>query len=65
MREDQLVPEGAVEDSLPAPMDLYPTMDSLQDVLDLVPQIIPATHRNKVFALLGTYHNTLLKNIKP
>lgn len=42
-------------------MPLYPTMGSLQDVIDLADSKLPITNKNELFALLMIYHNTLLK----
>ena len=41
-------------------MGLFPTMGSLQDVVDLADSKLPITSRNEVISLLMTYHNTLL-----
>ena len=46
------------------PMALFPTMGSLQDVLDLAESRLPICTKNDVITLLGTYHNTLLKTIQ-
>lgn len=44
--------------------NLYPTLDSLQDVLDLGASKMPINQWNEMVAILGCYHNTLLKVIK-
>lgn len=41
-------------------MGLFPTMGSLQEVVDLADSKLPITSRNEVISLLMTYHNTLL-----
>ena len=41
-------------------MGLFPTMGSLQGVVDLADSKLPITSRNEVISLLMTYHNTLL-----
>lgn len=46
------------------PMPLFPTMGSLQEVIDLAEANLPITTKNDITALLGMYHNTLLKEIK-
>lgn len=46
------------------PMNLFPTLDSLQDVVDLAESKLPLIHKNEVTSLLMTYHNTLLKQLK-
>lgn len=45
------------------PMALFPTMGSLQDVIDLAESRLPISTKNDVITLLGTYHNTLLKQL--
>ena len=45
------------------PQPLYPTLDSLNQVIALVESSIPKKHQNEVIGLLMTYHNTLLKLI--
>lgn len=42
------------------PMSVFPTLGSLQDVLDLAESKLPITDRNELFSLLFSYHNTLL-----
>ena len=42
---------------------LFPTMGSLQDVVDLADSKLPITSRNEVISLLMTYHNTLLAHL--
>lgn len=44
-----------------APMGLFPTMGSLQEVIDFADSKLPITDKNDLFTLLMTYHNTLLK----
>lgn len=46
-----------------APMALFPTLGSLQEVVDLAESKLPITSKNEVLALLMTYHNTLLKKL--
>lgn len=43
------------------PMSLFPTLGSLQEVVDFADSKLPITDKNEVFSLLMTYHNTLLK----
>ena len=45
----------------PQPMSLYPTLDSLQDVVDLAESKLPINNKNDLVGMLCTYHNTLLK----
>lgn len=42
------------------PMKIYPTMDSLQSVVDLAYSQMPSIPQNVVFGILMSYHNTLL-----
>lgn len=45
-------------------MTLFPTMGSLQEVVDLAESKMPITSRNELVSLLMTYHNTILKELK-
>ena len=47
----------------PIPMTLYPTMDSLDEVMALAQARVPQVSRNEIVSLLLIYHNTLLKEI--
>ena len=42
-------------------MSLYPTMNSLDEVVALAKSKLPVTSHNDLISLLMTYHNTLLK----
>ena len=44
----------------PVPLPIYPTLGSLQEVVDLADSKHPISSKNELFALLMTYHNTLL-----
>lgn len=46
------------------PMGLFPTMGSLQEVVDYADSKLPITCRNELCSVLMTYHNTLLKTIQ-
>lgn len=46
-----------------APMGLFPTLNSLQEVLDLAHSQLPVERHNQMTALILTYHNTLLRCI--
>lgn len=46
------------------PMGLFPCMGSLQEVVDLAKSKFPTEQHNDVLALLYTYHNTLLEEVK-
>lgn len=48
----------------PKPMPLYPTMASLQSVVDLAESQLPIQSKNAITGLLMTYHNTLLQQVK-
>jgi hypothetical protein len=41
-------------------MGLYPTMTSLQSVVDLAKSQLPSIHHNAMTGLMMTYHNTML-----
>ena len=44
-------------------MPLFPTLGSLQEVMDFADSKLPITTKNDITTLLMTYHNTLLKQI--
>lgn len=46
-----------------APMALFPTLGSLQEVVDFAESKLPITDKNELTSLLMTYHNTLLMQI--
>lgn len=46
-----------------APLTLYPTLNTLQEVMDLAHSQVPIHHKNQITSLLFTYHNTLLKTL--
>lgn len=48
----------------PAPMSLYPTLDSLQSAVDLAYSQLPGVSQNTVLKLMMIYHNTLLKALE-
>lgn len=45
------------------PMTLFPTMDSLQEVVNLAQSKLPVNYQNEMVGLLMTYQNTLLKQL--
>lgn len=47
----------------PEQLTLFPTMNSVKDVLDFAEAKLPINNRNDVVTLLGTYHNTLLNQL--
>jgi hypothetical protein len=42
------------------PMTLFPTLGSLQEVIDMADSQLPLASKNTVISILMTYHNTLL-----
>lgn len=44
-------------------MALFPTLGSLQEVVDFSESKLPITDKNELLSLLMTYHNTLLKEV--
>lgn len=42
-------------------MGLFPTLNSLEEVVALAKNTLPADTDNKAVSLLFTYHNTMLK----
>ena len=45
-------------------MNLFPTLGSLQEVVNLAESKVPVVSRNEMYSLLMTYHNSLLKVIE-
>lgn len=43
------------------PMGVFPTMGSLQEVVDYAESKIPVMNKNDMTSLLMIYHNTMLK----
>ena len=48
----------------PVSLPVFPTMGSLQEVIDLAESRLPITNKNDLTAILATYHNTLLNLLK-
>ena len=46
-----------------APQNIYPTMGSINEVLELADSKIPLLQRNEMFSLLMTFQNTLLNQL--
>ena len=46
------------------PMTLYPTLNSLQEVIDKAKAQLPVNCQNQLTSILFTYHNTLLNLLK-
>lgn len=47
------------------PMTVFPTLGSLNEVVELGESKLPIKDKNELFSLLMTYHNTLLKVSTP
>ena len=47
----------------PQPQPLFPTMGSIQEVVDLAKSQLPIQDNNSLITILGTYHNTLLSQV--
>lgn len=45
------------------PMALFPTLGTLQEVMDLADSKLPIMNKNELNSLMFVYHNTLLKVI--
>jgi len=57
--------EAVVQPGLrPVRMTLFPTLDSLNAVIDLGLSQLPINTPNQMVGLLMTYHNSLLKQIE-
>jgi hypothetical protein len=48
----------------PQPKPVFPTLGSTQEVLDLARSQLPIDNQNTLVTILGTYHNTLLNEVK-
>lgn len=48
-------------DLRPVKQALFPTLESLQSVIDLAQSQLPITNTNSIYGLIMTYHNTMLK----
>lgn len=46
------------------PMGLFPTLNNLNEVLEIAQASVPISDRNELYALFMAYHNTLLEEIK-
>lgn len=44
-------------------MDLFPTLNTTQEVVALAQSQLPIHHHNQIATLLRIYHNTLLKEL--
>ena len=45
----------------PQKMDVFPTLGSINEVIELASSKVPLTKKNEMYALLMTFQNTLLK----
>lgn len=45
-------------------LPLYPTMTSLQQVINYANSKLPITDKNTLLAVLSIYHNTLLDQVR-
>lgn len=45
-------------------MEVFPTLGSLREVVELGLSKLPITDHNKLYSLLMTYHNSLLKSLE-
>ena len=48
----------------PVALGVFPTLGSLQEVVDLAQTKLPISNKNELFSLLMTYHNTMLHAIQ-
>lgn len=56
-----VMPKPVIE---PVHQPMYPTLDSLQEVVALAISVMPGIDRNVILQVLGVYHNTLLNQTK-
>lgn len=60
-----LTAQGLLQPPIRAvPMELFPTMGSIQDVVDYAESKLPITDKNDMFSLLMTMQNTVLKTVR-
>ena len=45
-------------------MEVFPTADTLREVVELGYSKLPITDKNELFSLLMNYHNTLLHRLR-
>ena len=45
------------------PMPVFPTLGSINEVVELAESKLPITSQNEMFSLLMTFQNTLLKQL--
>lgn len=55
-----VVPKPVIE---PVHQTMYPTLDSLQDVVAFAHSEMPSIDRNVLLRVLGVYHNSLLNQL--
>jgi len=48
----------------PQPKPLFPTLGSTKEATDLALSQMPIMNNNTLLTVLGTYHNTLLQEVK-
>lgn len=48
----------------PEMLSLFPTLNSLQEVITLATASLPVSQKNHMISLLACYHNTLLNQLK-
>lgn len=46
------------------PMSLFPTLGSLDEVMELAESKLPITSKNELYSLLMTFQNTLIHELK-
>lgn len=46
------------------PMEVFPTADSLREVVELGFSKLPIADQNELYSLLMSYHNTLLQELR-
>jgi hypothetical protein len=63
--DQEQLKQGYVQPGLrPVRMTLFPTLDSLNAVIDLGISQLPINTPNALIGLLMTYHNSLLKQVE-
>lgn len=57
-------PNNAQPQLRAVPMNLFPSMNSLDEVVELAKSKLPMESHNEIHTLLMTYHNSLLNQLK-
>jgi hypothetical protein len=57
-----VVPKPVIQ---PVHQPMYPTLNSLQDAVAFAYSELPSIDKNVILQVLGVYHNSLIRQLKP